>query len=194
MAQDTSNAKEEAGADEAPAAESKSSVLGKIKIVLFVLAVIAAECTLAYLYLPSASETAALAGAAMGMRPQAEAAVAPERNEEHESQLADQVEVDLGSYTVTSFQPVSSTTLHITFHLYGTVKAQDAKEFAKRMEENQHRLREQVIVTVRSANITDLTDAGLGLVKRTILDKTNRILGKPYLQTVIFSEFSFIEQ
>jgi flagellar FliL protein len=63
-----------------------------------------------------------------------------------------------------------------------------------RLEENQHRFREQVIVTVRSSEITDLTDAGLGLVKRKIMDKTNRMLGKQLLQTIIFSDFSFIEQ
>jgi flagellar FliL protein len=62
------------------------------------------------------------------------------------------------------------------------------------MEENKHRFREQVLVTVRGAELTDLTDAGLGLMKRRILDKTNRILGKPLLRSVIFSDFAFIEQ
>jgi len=42
--------------------------------------------------------------------------------------------------------------------------------------------------------VTDLTDAGLGLLKRKILEKSNRILGRPLLQTIIFSEFSFVEQ
>jgi flagellar basal body-associated protein FliL len=193
MAQNTPNPPEEAAAPvELSAAESKPSILGKVKILLFVIAVIAAECVVAYLYLPSASEAASLASAQLGVRPKPEAA--PETTEEAEGQSADHVEVDLGSFTVTAFQPVSNTTLHITFRLYGAVKPQDAKDFGKRMEENQHRFREQVIVTVRSANITDLTDAGLGLVKRTIQDKANRSLGKPYLQAIIFSEFSFIEQ
>ena len=47
---------------------------------------------------------------------------------------------------------------------------------------------------VRSAEITDLTDAGLGLIKRRILETTNKALGKPLLQGVMFSEFSFVEQ
>jgi hypothetical protein len=49
-------------------------------------------------------------------------------------------------------------------------------------------------VIVRGAEITDLTDAGLGLMKRKILDRANRTLGKPLLQTVVVSDFSFIEQ
>src|SRR5436853_128840 len=42
--------------------------------------------------------------------------------------------------------------------------------------------------------VTDLTDAGLGLIKRRILETTNKTLGKPLLQGVVFSEFSFVEQ
>jgi flagellar FliL protein len=102
--------------------------------------------------------------------------------------------VDLGEFNVTAYQPASNTTLRIDFHLYGTVAAAEQKEFMTRLEENLHRFREQVIVTVRSSEITDLTDAGLGLVKRKIMDKTNRMLGKQLLQTIIFSDFSFIEQ
>jgi hypothetical protein len=43
-----------------------------------------------------------------------------------------------------------------------------------------------------------LSDFGLGLIERKIErkipQKANRTLGKPLLQSVIFSEFSFIEQ
>jgi flagellar FliL protein len=50
-----------------------------------------------------------------------------------------------------------------------------------------------VIVTLRGAEVNDLTDAGLGLLKRTILEKTNAILGKPLLKLVVFSDFSFVQ-
>jgi len=43
-------------------------------------------------------------------------------------------------------------------------------------------------------DVADLADAGLGLVKRKILEKVNQTLGKPLLRTIIFSEFSFVEQ
>ena len=103
-------------------------------------------------------------------------------------------EVDLGEFTVTAYQPVSSSTLFISFHLYGSVTERQSEEFAKRMEDNKHRIRDNVIVIVRSAEITDLTDAGLGLIKRRILETTNKALGKPLLQGVMFSDFSFVEQ
>lgn len=107
---------------------------------------------------------------------------------------SDSDEVDLGNFTVSGFQPASNSTLFITFHLYGTVRHKYAGEFAGRLAEHQHRIRDNIIVIIRSAEITDLTDAGLGLIKRRILETTNKTLGKPLLQEVIFSEFSFIEQ
>jgi flagellar basal body-associated protein FliL len=107
---------------------------------------------------------------------------------------SDASEVDLGNFTVSGFQPASNSTLFITFHLYGTVRHKYSEEFNQRLEENQHRIRDNIIVIIRSAEITDLTDAGLGLIKRRILETTNKTLGKPLLQEVVFSEFSFIEQ
>jgi flagellar FliL protein len=102
-------------------------------------------------------------------------------------------EVDLGEFSVTSFQPVSGSTLSINFHLYGAVLAADDHEFHERFEEHRHRFRESVIVIVRSSDLADLTDAGLGLIKRKVLEKTNRALGKPLLKDVVFSEFSLVE-
>jgi flagellar basal body-associated protein FliL len=106
----------------------------------------------------------------------------------------EQIEVMLGEFSVTTFQPATNTTLRIEFNLYGTVLAKDEQEFLGSLEDNKHRFRDQVLVIVRSAEITDLTDAGLGLVKRKIMEKTNRMIGKPLLHSVIFSDFSFVEQ
>ncbi len=107
---------------------------------------------------------------------------------------SDQHEVDLGEFSVTSYQPVSNSTLFITFHLYGTIKRKHNDEFSNRMDENKHRIRDNVLIIIRGAEITDLTDAGLGLIKRRILETTNKTLGKPLLQGVVFSDFSFVEQ
>jgi flagellar FliL protein len=195
MAQETPTAHDASTAEADPtAAPGKPALPGKIKVVLFVLAVIALECVVAYLYLPSAAETAALAGATLGANPKADTPAEQDPHKEQEAEKADQVEVDLGQFSVTAFQPASNSTLRIDFRLYGTVSPKEEKEFLRLKEENLHRFRDQVIVTVRSADIADLTDAGLGVVKRKILEKTNRIFGKPLLKTVIFSDFASIEQ
>jgi hypothetical protein len=175
---------------QAPATPSGSSLFGKLKVLFFVVLVIGIECSAAYWFLPSAAETALLAGATEETKKDNKS----KDGKEVEKDQNAEAEVNLGEFNVTAYQPVSNTTLRIDFHLYGTIAVADQKEFGTSMEENLHRFRDQVIITVRSAEIGDLTDAGLSLIKRKILEKTNRMLGKPLLQSVIFSDFSFIEQ
>jgi flagellar basal body-associated protein FliL len=190
------------------AAGAGSSPLAVIKILVLAGVVIGAECIVAYMFLPSPADTAVMAAATLpaakpanghqngqktsNAEKNAEKDVAPV--EEIDPEKPENVEVDLGQFTVTSFQPSSASTLRIDFHLYGVVSAKHEKEFLRLKEENKHRFRDQVLVTVRSAELSDLTDASLGLLKRRILEKTNRLLGKPLLQGVIFTDFSFIEQ
>jgi len=180
--------------DETPAtAPAGPSLLGKLRILLFVVGIVVAECLVAYLYLPGEAETAAMAEASHRKAPP------PQPDplkalEEEEDDLANQIEVDMEQFSVSAYQPLTNTTLRIDFHLWGVVHAENEVEFIRLKDENLNRFREQVIVTVRSASLNDLTDAGLGLLKRKILEKTNKLFGKPLLKAVIVSDFSFIEQ
>jgi hypothetical protein len=108
--------------------------------------------------------------------------------------LGDCQEMDLGEFRVTAYQPVSNTTLRLDFHIYGAVFNSQADEFASVLNAKKQRFRDQVITMVRTVDMADFTEAGLGLIKRRILETTNKTFGKPYLQSVIFSEFSFVEQ
>jgi flagellar FliL protein len=164
----------------------------------------------AYLYLPSAAPAATPIAATPKPEIEQEAAPAAEAPKEHEpashsSGLSSshgsksmghggQQEVDLGEFTVTAYQPVSSSTLFISFHLYASVLDKHREDLSKRLDDHKHQVRDNIIVIIRSAEITDLTDAGLGLIKRRILETTNRTLGKPLLQGILFSDFSFVEQ
>ena len=56
------------------------------------------------------------------------------------------------------------------------------------------RLNEQVTIAIRGMQSADFTDPGLGLIKRIILEKTNRALGKPLVREAIISQFSFVER
>lgn len=182
------------------AVKPHGSLLGKLVVALFLMAVILTECLVAYLYLPSGTASEAQANAETPRKePSKEKAEEkkPEKAAEaggEASGVLEQAEVDLEEFSVTAFQPSSSTTVRIDFHLYGVVDAKEAEEFETLMKRNVHRFREQVIFIVRSAELQDLTDAGLGLIKRRILEKTNQTLGRPLLKAVIVSDFSFLEQ
>lgn len=178
--------------DDSPAPRSGRSLMARLAVLLLVVVVVVVECVVAWLCLPSSSETAAMAGVVP------KSASAAKKGEEaakaDEGEANPYGEVDLGEFSVTVYQPAASTTLRIDFKLFGSVPTENVKDFQRLFDESKHRFREQVLMTVRSAEMADLTDAHLGIVKRTILEKAKRIIGKPYLREVIVSDYSFIEQ
>lgn len=160
---------------------------------VFMVVVIVVECGVAFFLIPSQQKIEEIAEAKVAEKVHAK----PDHDDpagDHHGEEAHNKEKDLGQFGVTAFQPASNTTLRIDFHLFATITEADEVEFDHIYASNQHRIREQVIVTVRTSEITDLTDPGLTLIKRKILEKTNRLLGKEYLQNVVFSDFSFVEQ
>ena len=195
----------EAPSAAAPAAP-KSGKLFKLIALAFVVAVIGGECLVAFFYLTSKDHGEADAhgeehaksahGGETGEPAEeldAEAYVAL-MEEEAGGDHGQAHEVDLGEFSLTVFQPSTNTTLLVDFHLFGTIRHEEEVEFTEMFEKNKHRIRDQIIVTIRSAELQDLADPGLGLIKRQILAKSNAILGKLLLRAVIFSDFTFIEQ
>lgn len=184
----------------------KAVVLGLI------LAVIGAECLFAFVYVTVATDKATTTDAAPAAKPAkhdshaahdahgggghgAKAAHGAKagHGDEGESENAEH-EIDMGEYSLSAFQPTTNKTLLINFHLYGTILAGDQHVFDQQFEETKHRIRDQVITTLRAAELADVTDPGLGLIKRQILEKTNRAFGRPLLQGVVFSDFLVVEQ
>lgn len=179
--------------DDDGSATPQPGVLGKIKVGAFIAAVVGIECVVAMLYLPSADDTKAMAeGMVAGQAPDDPQAEVDEP--ETEEDRIKRTEVPLGdAFQVTSHKPASNTTLRIDFSLYGIVLEENVDEFGELLEKNKHRYRDSIGQIMRSSEVTDFTDPGLALLKRKILEKTNRIIGKPLLESVIFSDFSFIE-
>jgi flagellar basal body-associated protein FliL len=172
-----------------------SGMKGKLIALAIVLVIVLAECAVAILAFPSANDTATLTQAMLAA-PDVEAndVVVTEPPAEEQRSDEEAIEIDLGEFDVSSYQPLSNTTLRISFHLYGIVTVDDETQILDLLEAKRQRMREQVLVILRSAELTDLADAALGLIKRRILEKTNRTFGEPLLREIIFSDFSFMEQ
>lgn len=172
----------------APPAKSGSTLFGKLVVGGFVGVVMLTECLLAYFLIPSADEVARRAEARMTEKIQK--TVDPAGTPEEKPT----VEVDLGEYKLTSHQAESNTTVRIDFKLFGVVLEEEQAEAMQLFERHKHRFRDQIIFEVRNASLNDLADPGLGLIKRRILEKSNRLLGKSVLHSIVFSDFSFVEQ
>lgn len=192
---------------------SRGGLLPKMIVLGFIAAVIGAECLFACMYLSLASAKAEAAGQGETSVPPLDAsgpasvlvqpgeadgsgrdAEAAKAGQKSQNTAALEKEVDLGEFNVTVLHTGSNTTLLVDFHLFGTVRVEHEAEFLQRYERSKQRIREQILVTVRAAELADLADPGLGLIRRQILEKSNRLLGKPLLLGVIFSDFVLIEQ
>jgi hypothetical protein len=163
------------------------SILKTLIITGFVGSVIMVECLTMYYFLPSTAEVEAKVKAHAEEKHKE-----AEQHEGEESQTAS-VEVELGKYNITVHRPASDVTLRINFLLIGTIDEHEYGAFDELFAKNQHRLRDKIIFEIRNCDLSDLTDPGLGLIKRRILAKSNELLGKPILQSVVFSEFSYTQ-
>jgi flagellar FliL protein len=182
-------------------------VMTLVKGAAIVSVVVLLEAAAATMFIPSAAETKAIA------QELAKSAHAPpdghaaqedakhEQNDDHEAYSghggghgAATKEVPLGTYHVVSFNPTTQTSLNIDFELFGIVLAAEEEDFNHMFALHEKRINEQVTIAIRGMEAADFTDPGLGLIKRIILEKTNRALGKPLVREAVFSEFSFMER
>jgi flagellar FliL protein len=177
--------------DKAAQAGGGRGILHKIKIAVFVGAIIAGELAVAYAYYGAAGRTTPTETAE---DPEAGLDDPDSLFEDPASAQAERVEVQLGEFDVTVYQPLAKRTLRVSFTLWGTVTQEDESDLADKLLESQHRFREKVLVTIRGSEITDLTDPLLSLIKRKLLENTNRILGRPLLQEIVISDFVYFEQ
>ena len=182
-----------------PPSTARTIMLKPILIAVFISAVILVECAVAYLLIPSTSDLEGWA-----KKKEGEHAVAGEHGQkgkvEHQGEHSAEhsaehdAEVELGKFNVIVHKPVENLTMRINFHLIGTVPEKEHLEFEGLYTKCEHRLRDQIIFEIRKSEVADLSDPGLALLKRKILAKSNELLGKPMLRTVVFSDFAFIEQ
>jgi flagellar FliL protein len=182
---------------DAAAPQRPSAIMTILKGVAFVSVIVIVQVVGAAILIPSAADTEKLAHQyveAHSGEATSEHGHGDEEAAHGAHDVESTVEVELGHFNITHFNPATNSTLSMDFELFASVLATDATEFEHLFEKNKVRVREQVIMTLHSAQAKDLSDAGLGLIKRKILEKTNRALGHPMVQEVLFSKFNFIER
>ena len=173
---------------ETDTSQSPSQLAKRLLIVAFVVTVVSVQIVIAAIFIPSARS----AEKANGVLPE------PVQDPSIESlirlnETTPTVEVDLGSFEVTSYQPSSDVTLRVEFQLCGVISEENLSEFKRVYQRRKNRLREQVQIVIRSADPNDLRDSGLGLIKRRLQSKVNCTLGKRLLDGVVIPHISTVE-
>ena len=178
--------------NDAAGGKKKSSFVKKLMVLAVIGLVITIECVVTYIVLPSGNEVAAYQTDSSGDGGED----AGEDGDEKEPvvDVTKTAELDLGYYSITSHESTSNVTLRIEFQLFGITDIEKARDLRESLEGKKHRLRDRVIFEIRRAELTDLTDPELGLIKRRILEKSNDLFGKDTFDRIVVSEFTFVEQ
>ncbi len=153
--------------------------------------VILTECVLAYFWIPSADDIAALAQAKMqdDMAQRGEGELTPQP-----AAQAGLVEVDFGSFNITAVQPATNSSLRIDFKVAGTVDKDKKDKVVELFEAKKYRFANNVEYIIRNAEVSELNDPGLGLIQRQILTKSNRLFGETLVKEILITGFSLVDQ
>ncbi|TWU27810.1 hypothetical protein [Bythopirellula polymerisocia] len=187
--------------EEAPSTEAakikKSGIMTLVKALALLSVLVILQVVGVSMLMPTSAETSKIAEKLVTAESTADtddgSSAAPAK-ESAEIAIYNMREVSLGTFHVVTYDADTGSSLNVDFDLFGTVLASEEGEFLQLYTENERRLREQILVTVRGADISDLSDPDLDLIKRKILEKVNRTLGKALVHEAIFSKFSFIER
>ncbi len=177
-----------------PAPRRRSGIMTLVKAMAFVSVIVILEVAAATVVLPSAEQTRKMGEELVASNSDDKDDKGKTQEGGDQQALPESKEVSLGVYHVVSFNPATGTSMCIDFELFGIVLASDSAEFAERFTLHERRLNEQVTIAIRGMESADFTDPGLGLIKRIILEKVNRALGKTLVREAVFSGFSFNER
>ncbi len=157
-----------------------------IMLILFVIAL--SEMIVAYVFvLPSPSAVKASVDEAAKKDMQSKAPYKPLIDEA--MQTEEREEVDLGEFTFTEGDQ-TNVPFRLSIHFYGLVNKKDREEYDKRYEIHKNRIRNAILVILRSSQQSEITDPSLGLIKNKIMVKVNDLLGMPLVKGVIYTDIA----
>ncbi len=171
--------------------EPKRSLLSRVNVLLILVAVVLGECLLACLLIPSEDETKDNLGLPAAVQPAS--LEAPKPKTSHSTLGLDLVEVDLDGHSISVTDTATGAHWRVDFKLYGLTTTEDEAELQALLPRVAKRLRERIDTVIRESDPNDLTEPGLGLIKRKISAKVNEALGKPLLRGVAINDFFFFE-
>jgi flagellar basal body-associated protein FliL len=172
-------------------APSRGGMAGKMIAAVVIVLVIVIESVVAFVVTPDPKQIAADVRAEI--KAEYEEAT-PDADLVISEDGKPQVEIELGQFDVAIHDAAADTTYHVMCKVVGSVNEEDQPEFTELLANNQNRMRERIMIEFRSASVADLNEAGLGLIKRRILEKSNALLGKPLIKKVIFPEYNYFVQ
>ena len=127
---------------------------------------------------------------AIAQQPADTKAADAEQNEEEEKEKIRPV-VDLGRFSVKDFSPVRNETINLSFHMLLAMDITTNERTLEQLENWKHRLRDQVLISIRLTERIDFLDPSLKKFRRMVKLRTNRLLRANLVDEVFLTEFTF---
>ena len=114
-----------------------------------------------------------------------------ERANEEEVKL---IEKELGAHEIIIHDSKSGVIYAVDCMVACTIKDADGTTFDEMYLANKYRVQEQIMIQFREANIDDLAEKQLGLIKKRISKNINELFGGKMIREVHLPEFSYYLQ
>lgn len=150
-------------------------------LVLIALGILAVETIVAYQALPDTDRIAA--------QVRQEIRVSLREEEELAVEESELIEQSMGVFKGLITPENEPVTLAFSLEVHFLVPSDRVARYDNLASRKEHRLRDRIVTILRSANIDDFKTPGLPEVKKRIVESCNNVLGKPFIQDVVFSEF-----
>ena len=132
----------------------------------------------------------ACAPAAYAQQPPAK--ISAETTEEAETETsALRPTLDLGHFKIHDLRPTRNETAKLTFTLHLALAPNVSEQQLAQLQHWKHRLRNQVIIVVRTIETKDFQASDLALLRQKILIRTNRLLKSKLAEDVFLTEYIF---
>jgi hypothetical protein len=99
--------------------------------------------------------------------------------------------LDLGEMEVKNAEPPGNNAREMSFHVHLAFSKETSPATIDALEHMEHRLREQVLVAIRTAELADFLDPELQRFRRRILFRVNRLLKDVQASDVFLANFTF---
>ncbi len=107
----------------------------------------------------------------------------------------DQEEILVGEFSTTNDYASAGESIHLRFKLYATVVKTEAAEIKESVETvHNARIRAAVIEVCRGASLDDLEDPELGVMRRKIRERINRMLGRTAVSEIYITDYTKLLQ
>lgn len=97
---------------------------------------------------------------------------------------------DLGAFHVRDLRPTRDVTADLKFSLHLQLRDDVSEAAVSALEHWKHRLRDQAITAIRTAQMVDFTDPDLARVRRLINLRVNRLLPHPLVDEILVTSFT----